>query len=292
MLVVNRHVPNGRLGNQLELATHLILFAIHSGQRVNIPFDDKLKKYFPFFSGNLLNCFPRVPCRWRPSDRIARQLLNILIRKGIVREIDLLTSQEWIFFDSNYNACRHGEALRRIKTSRFCAASLWRFRAASIADSDAEVVRAVLRPLPQILDFARRICKSIDADIIVGLHIRLGDFRAVNPDRIFSFRYYHNKLREISDCFPGRRVGFVICSDEEVEQGFDDFVCAFPKGNPVEDIFALAQCDYIVGNVSTFSRWAAFWGNKKLCRLTSETQKISSLDDFEVASFVPLGVCP
>lgn len=285
MLIVNRHEPLGRLGNQLELATHLILFSILSNQRVNIPFDNKWKKSFPYLSENILNCFPRIACRWRSADRMARFAVKAIMRAGMVREIDLRTSQEWIYFDSTCSSPDHGEVLRRLSNSRLCAASLWSFRAASITDGHADAVRSALRPMPDVLDFGMRFRQSINADIVVGLHVRLGDFRSVFPDRIYSFQHYQDRLREIEDCFPGRHVGFIICSDEDVEQEFRDFIWAFPKGNPVQDIFALAQCDYIVGAPSTFSRWAAFWGNKKLCLLASKTQRIASLDEFKAASF-------
>jgi hypothetical protein len=32
-------------------------------------------------------------------------------------------------------------------------------------------------------------------------------------------------------------------------------------GHFIEDLYALASCDYIIGPPSTFSQWASFYGN-------------------------------
>ena len=41
-----------------------------------------------------------------------------------------------------------------------------------------------------------------------------------------------------------------------------------------EDVVTLSECDYIMGPRSTFSRFAAFYGNKPICRILDGTQRI------------------
>ena len=38
-------------------------------------------------------------------------------------------------------------------------------------------------------------------------------------------------------------------------------------GDPVGDLFALAGCDRVIGPPSTFSQWAAFFGDVPICFL-------------------------
>jgi hypothetical protein len=48
----------------------------------------------------------------------------------------------------------------------------------------------------------------------------------------------------------------------------------FGAGSPVGDLYALAQCDYIFGPVSTFSQWASFYGNKPLLHLENHEAQV------------------
>jgi hypothetical protein len=40
------------------------------------------------------------------------------------------------------------------------------------------------------------------------------------------------------------------------------------------DLYALAGCDWILGPLSTFSQWAAFFGNKPLLFLHSQNDSV------------------
>jgi len=56
-----------------------------------------------------------------------------------------------------------------------------------------------------------------------------------------------------------------VCSDEPRRQDeFPGLPVGFGPGFPVGDLYALAQCDYILGTVSSFSQWASFYGNRPL----------------------------
>ena len=122
------------------------------------------------------------------------------------------------------------------------------------------------------------------ADVVVGLHIRRGDYKDA-----FGGRYYYSDdeyLRFMRDFEQsrGKRARFVIVSNEQVN-------CEFFQANGVsvvdasasapEDVVTLSECDYIMGPRSTFSRFAAFYGNKPICRILDRTQG-ATITEFEV----------
>ena len=45
---------------------------------------------------------------------------------------------------------------------------------------------------------------------------------------------------------------------------FYNFNCGFGSGHLVEDIYALAECDYVVGPPSSYTMWASFYGDQPL----------------------------
>ena len=64
----------------------------------------------------------------------------------------------------------------------------------------------------------------------------------------------------------------------------DDFsdinIANLNKSKPVEDMYSLSKCDYIIGPYSSFSAWASFYGEVPYCML--ERRKEISLSDFSV----------
>ena len=61
-------------------------------------------------------------------------------------------------------------------------------------------------------------------------------------------------------------VGILICSDSaEILEEFEDQRPNYilPNGSVAQDMYALSQCDYILGpKATTMSAWAAYFGNK------------------------------
>jgi hypothetical protein len=53
-----------------------------------------------------------------------------------------------------------------------------------------------------------------------------------------------------------------------------DLNVTWGSGHLVEDMYAFAGCDYLVGPPSTFTTWASFYGQVPLCRLTAADGEI------------------
>jgi hypothetical protein len=82
-------------------------------------------------------------------------------------------------------------------------------------------------------------------------------------------------MRELAGQFPGRKVSFLICSDEpRNEAEFPGLSVGPGPGSAVGDLNALARCDYIMGPPSTYTQWASFYGNKPLLLLKDSQDRL------------------
>ncbi|MDB5266917.1 MAG: hypothetical protein JWN89_732 [Parcubacteria group bacterium] len=117
----------------------------------------------------------------------------------------------------------------------------------------------------------RRISEKIarlkeSSDHIVGVHIRQGDYKVWEGGRYY---FEQPDVRIMLDeylAFSGRlteRTIFLICSDGPVDLPvFDGLRIEVAKGTPVEDLYALAHADSIMGSNSTFGAYASYYGDK------------------------------
>jgi len=90
-------------------------------------------------------------------------------------------------------------------------------------------------------------------------------------------------MQELAGQFPGKRVAFLVCSDEPRQaREFPGLNVGFGTDSPVGDLCALANCDWIFGPISTFSQWASFYGNKPLLNLYRSEDRVE-LAKFKVS---------
>lgn len=52
-------------------------------------------------------------------------------------------------------------------------------------------------------------------------------------------------------------------------------------GHFIEDMYTLAECDYIFGPPSTYTMWASFYGKRPLQKIREKNQRID-FDKFEL----------
>lgn len=146
----------------------------------------------------------------------------------------------------------------------------------------------IFRPKKEITDKAEALIAGIrrNADMVVGVHIRRGDYATWNDGRFFySLDDYHRFMLRIKDSFPDRRVAFFISSNEDIPlnifHGCSCYRFANEPSAAVLDLYTLSICDRITGPFSTFSRWASFIGEVPLCFLESKEQQFHD-DDFSM----------
>ena len=137
----------------------------------------------------------------------------------------------------------------------------------SVQQGVAETVRA-----------ARR-----DGGVLIGVHIRRGDYRTFRDGRFFyEIDHYRSMMKHVRAQMRGSDVRFLICSDEEIAMdAFSEFSVTRGNGLHIVDLYSLAACDYIMGPPSSFSLWASFYGNRPLCWLRSSST-IPDVREFRV----------
>jgi hypothetical protein len=164
------------------------------------------------------------------------------------------------------------EIQAQIRDARIVFAHGWLFRTpTSWIQRHAEKIRAYFRPIEEYERASREAVDPLrrDADIVVGVHIRHGDYRVWRGGKyFFPASRYAGWMRELTAQFPDRKVAFFVCSDEpRSADEFPGLSVGLGAGSPVGDLHALARCDYIFGSQSTFTQWASFYGNKPLLLL-------------------------
>ena len=148
----------------------------------------------------------------------------------------------------------------------------------------------IFRPREEIMEMANNMIADIrrEADMIVGVHIRHGDYKT-----FFNGRYYYTLeefrqfMLRIQALYNDRRVAFFISSNESFDVSiFKGCRCyrfgKEPSGD-ILDLYTLSLCDRILGPWSTYSRWASFIGEVPLCFIESKDQQFTD-DSFSVVT--------
>lgn len=148
----------------------------------------------------------------------------------------------------------------------------------------------IFRPKSEITNKAGQLIHRIkeNADIVVGVHIRRGDYATWNNGRFYySLDDYHRFMLHIKELYHSQKVAFFISSNEEfpldVFPGCDCHRFTNEPSGAILDLYTLSVCDYIIGPFSSYSRWASFIGEVPLCFLEKKDQKFTK-DSFSIIS--------
>ncbi len=155
----------------------------------------------------------------------------------------------------------------------------WGFRDRDGFRTSAAAVKSFLTPVVEHRLPVERCMKEARSlgEIVIGVHVRRGDYATwENGKYFFSWEEYGQFMAAASKTFASRRVVFVVCSNETLPSSFSERkdVLAGP-GEAVQDMYALARCDYLMGPPSTFTGWASFFGDVPLLQLKSRDQAVS-----------------
>lgn len=245
--------PNQGAGlcNRLLAAAHLIAHAESSG---NVVWHAALRRYAKIFEGIPQNgIIVHYPSVRRPK-YFFRTPVTIL-RSG------RFPPGEILFTDP---------IVQRAEESALLLLIGWRFRDDVALCRHGDMIRKIFRPNAT---YRAKVDHSIGAlrqrcDQIVGVHIRRGDYQSFREGRYYyGDEVYRRVMSEICGQMQGR-TGFLIVSDSLIsDTAFADFTYQAGPGREIDDLYALAACDYIVGPPSTYSGWAALYGKKPLLHL-------------------------
>jgi hypothetical protein len=280
----------GRLGNRIVLFANLIAYAAEHGYRlINFAFHS----YAPFFETTRRDIYCRYPISPRRSWLDIVPGVAVAIRGTRIfyhaTRLSSVLNEKWPVFGKRVFTLREGRgqpiilletpALQaQIDAAEVVFVYGWVFRAPEAVRRHAEKVRAYFRPIPEFERVSAQAVGTLRerADVVIGVHIRLGDFRQFRKGkRWFTIPQYAAWMRTLADQFPGKRVSFLVCSDEARHRDeFRGLTVGFGPGSPMGDLYALAKCDYILGPLSSYSQWASFYGNKPVYHVRESNDQI------------------
>ena len=137
-------------------------------------------------------------------------------------------------------------------------------------------LQRIFRPKDEIMQKAETMIVRMrqKVDIVVGVHIRRGDYATWNEGRFFyELEEYHQFMLRIQQLYKDKHVGFFISSNEDFSLDiFEGCYCQRFSKEPsgaILDLYTLSVCDRIIGPFSSYSRWASFIGKVPLCFLES-----------------------
>jgi hypothetical protein len=283
VIVVAR--PTGGLGNRLFQAAHLIAFGREHGVRVLNPAFGREADCFPTFRGRALCAYP--PGRRWPGGSRLRPLALLAARaamKAAPRLPERLAAAVRLVGEQPCDL-RDPRFVELARRTRFLFVAGWLFRdPASVAGHAAAVREAFTPAEPYRAAAARTVAAAREGgDVLVGAHIRRGDFATFMGGRFFfDGDEYARVLVRVRELLSPRRVRFLVCSNEPLDHAaFADLDVSPGPGGAIEDMYALAQCDYLVGPPSTFSGWASFYGRVPAYLIEDPTREFT-LADFAV----------
>ena len=122
--------------------------------------------------------------------------------------------------------------------------------------------------------------KLKDCDLIVGVAIRHGDYKTWKNGKYYlTTQKYQQWMEKVESFFALKNVGFFIASDEEQDLStFEKHNFLFRSGHPLENLYSLSKCDYLLSVPSSFAGWAHFIGETALLTLDNNTKDLSRED--------------
>lgn len=151
-----------------------------------------------------------------------------------------------------------------------------------------DYLKSVFEPSKTIVEDVNTqfLLNTNNYDLIVGVHIRRGDYRFWQSGHyFFEMNEYREICNRIKYLYPKNRIKFFISTNEHIDnydwKDVDYFTIT--QSTAMKDLYCLSKCDYIVGPPSSFSRWAAYIGRKKMCFILDKDQK--TFDFKEVKSY-------
>ncbi len=283
-----------QLANRLFVYAHAMAWAIeHRATLINPTFGD-FAEYFEGCRSDLLCRYPSTTsvltnARSRALlERAFPQLVRVLRKLSSLGantfpivssgQVSTLESEGGlVHLDSaEFLECANGHAVVFIEGPLFRD---FVDTAKHIAD-----IRAYFIPIASIrTSVARHMTMVRDGGpVVVGVHVRRSDYRTFVGGKFFyEPRQYAAVMQRVAELFE-RHVRFVVCSDEPVDPApYHPLDTRGGLGRPVEDLYTLASCDYIIGPPSTFSAWASFYGNVPISFI-EDPAHAPTLSDFAI----------
>lgn len=163
----------------------------------------------------------------------------------------------------------------------------WEYRAAyKYFPLQMDKILDIYKPNPNICNEVEEIFNKYKSKgyFIIGVHIRRGDYKYwENGKYYFELDEYASHMKNLIKIYKNKNILFFISTNEtELGHYFADVTTfKISHGTVAHDLYALSLCDRIIGPLSTFSRWASFYGKVPLC-FVSRNKYIESDSEFSI----------
>lgn len=271
------------LGNHIATYIHIIACGIDSGTTVT---NLGLGEYASFFAGTRNDLFARYPARQsllRPTPTRRRRAAHWVYRLTHSLESGKLHALGHSYVRTVHSGTEttmgkdstekremivdmdSAEFRRALQATPALVLQGPLFRAQTSIRKHYAGVKAFLRPadahlqnINAALAEARR-----DSDLLIGVHIRRADYASFMGGKyMYSWDQYAQVMTWASALFSGKQVAFLVHTDTPLEPNrFQQFRYTVAHGKLLEDVYALAGCDYLLGPPSTYMSWASFYGH-------------------------------
>ena len=288
----------GQLGNRLWQASYFIANAIENEyELVHLGFG----RYYEYFSENIESSLPQenYRCKIYSSEKLSLKHRLVLKYKKLSdkfnrryhHQLPFLSVIELKTMDIKYDLSK--EIFTNLAKKNILFADGWPFVDYAGLRKHAEIIRKVFTPDKKYMNNVQNIreaefCKY---DKVIGVHIRRGDYaNFLNGRWFYSFSDYSRFMKDVAmrPEFENLRLGFVVCSDEPIDQDqFKDFNIIASTSHFLEDLYLLACCDLIIGPPSSYSCWAAFYGNTPLIFANHHHARINNSEVYHVGETFP-----
>lgn len=281
-------------GNHLLLTSHFLVNSLEHGYELAIPSFDRYVSFFEGTAGQQAYRFGPLAVQLYPDPPELKALyhaLQVRWSRGLLTRLPLLQQILGVKIvgdlpagDVDLNSAPY---LAQARSPGPLLVHGWQYRDKRHFAKYGPLLRQFFRPIRPHREAVEQVLATnrAQADVLIGIHMRRGDYAGwQNGAYYFSNAAYARVMGQMQALFPAAsRVRFLLLSNEPIAAAdFAEFDTGRSTNHPLEDLYALAGCDYILGPLSSYSMWASFFGQVPLCHLHSPRQAIQSLSEFMV----------
>lgn len=276
------------MGNKMLQYAIFIAFSEETGVRIVNPSFAPYSHHFKNLDNDFFMRYPVRKSRFRGGRKLRNafyfvsfQLGKFFSKKGVSNSLVDAVNLEW---DKTIEISSV-DYIKRAKKSKYFFSMGWGFQHKFNLEKHRERIKKYFEPLDSyqvnIKQFIAEQRK--EADLLIGVHIRHGDYKTFEGGKYFyETPLYVNLMKRCETIFSDRKIKFVVCSNERQDSSFfEGLNFSFGTNHPVEDMYSLAECDYIIGAPSTFTIWASYYGNTPIYMIEDINKEIL-FSDFNV----------
>ncbi|MBQ9237199.1 MAG: glycosyltransferase [Prevotella sp.] len=128
----------------------------------------------------------------------------------------------------------------------------------------------------------------------LGVHIRRGDYKEwANGAYYYDDGVYAEHIQKFTTMFPGKECHVYLSTNDpavrpknfRLSPDTDKLRIHLLRGNAIEDLYMLSQCDYIIGPPSTYSLVASMYRDVPFYRMDKKDVELFRLESFNTFNY-------